>query len=162
MPAMEEFHALVSTIDYPMFIVTAASKQARSGCLVGFVTQASIDPPRVAVLISKINHTYPVAMGSDELVVHFLGRHDRDLASLFGEATGDQIDKFAACEWDQTARGTPVLRGTRGWVAGPVLERLDAGDHVLHLVGVDSARLQREDDQLGFQAVRELHPGHPA
>jgi flavin reductase (DIM6/NTAB) family NADH-FMN oxidoreductase RutF len=159
--AVKEFQALVADVDYPMFIVTSASGGERAGCLVGFVTQASIEPPRLAVLISKANHTSRVAAGSEELVVHFLGTGNGDLASLFGERTGDEMDKFAHCDWQATAAGTPVLEGTRGWAAGPILLRVDAGDHVIYLVDVVRACCQHRGRQLGFQAVKGLRPGHP-
>ena len=46
-PPMEPeatFNSLVGDLDYPMFIVTACADGERSGCLIGFATQASIDP----------------------------------------------------------------------------------------------------------------------
>ena len=44
-----QFDAFVGGLDYPVFVVTAAHGEERSGCLVGFATQASIDPPRMLV-----------------------------------------------------------------------------------------------------------------
>jgi flavin reductase (DIM6/NTAB) family NADH-FMN oxidoreductase RutF len=67
----DDFHELVSGIDYPLFIVTATNRGERAGCLVGFVTQASISPPRLIVMLSKANRTYQVAQEADRLVVHF-------------------------------------------------------------------------------------------
>jgi flavin reductase (DIM6/NTAB) family NADH-FMN oxidoreductase RutF len=165
MEATERFHALVSGIDYPMFVVTAAAgptAHERDGCLVGFATQASIDPPRLLVMISKANRTYRMACGAAELVVHFLHEENRDLAVLFGELTGDDVDKFAACRWHETAVGTPVLSGTRGWVRGTILDRVDAGDHVGHLLSVDEAAVDTSGAPLSFQSVRDMEPGHPA
>ena len=161
--AARAFHALVSDTDYPMFIVTAEAAGERSGCLVGFVTQGSIDPARMVVMLSKKNRTYRVAERAGELVVHFLHQGNHGLALVFGEKTGDQVDKFSRCEWSHVEGvGPPVLAGTRGYAAGPVLDRMDAGDHVAHLVDVAVAGLDREGRQLGFSAVKDLHPGHEA
>src|SRR3712207_8083841 len=52
------FHALVGDLEYPMFIVTARAGAEPLGCLVGFATQTSIDPPRFAVCLSHRNRTY--------------------------------------------------------------------------------------------------------
>lgn len=164
--AARVFHDLVSGIDYPMFIVTAAAGDERDGCLVGFATQASIDPPRLVVMLSKANRTFRIAAGSPQLVVHFLHQANRDLASLFGEATGDQVDKLAGCEWRSVEGvGPPILTGTRGWVAGSILARMDCGDHVAHLIDVTAGGRDRASptgSQLSFQAVKDLEPGHPA
>lgn len=155
-------HELVSAIEYPMVIVTAATESERSGCLVGFSTQASISPPRFLALISKANHTSAVAARSPSLVVHFLRRDNHDLASLFGEETGDETDKFSRCEWRPGPDAIPVLAGVAGWVAGPVQGRFDFGDHVGHLIEVTEARAERTGPQLGAHDVRDLEPGHPA
>jgi flavin reductase (DIM6/NTAB) family NADH-FMN oxidoreductase RutF len=158
----DAFHSLVSDLNYPMFIVTAAADGERSGCLVGFATQASIDPPRLLVLLSKSNRTFQVALSSHALAVHFLSRANQGLATLFGEETGDDVDKFAGCEWREGPDGLPLLSGTQGWVVGTIIDRFDAGDHVPHLLTVRSAELDRPGEQLDFQTVRGLHPGHPA
>jgi flavin reductase (DIM6/NTAB) family NADH-FMN oxidoreductase RutF len=158
----DAFHSLVSGLNYPMYIVTAAAEGERAGCLVGFATQSSIDPPRMLVLLSKSNRTFQVALSSHTLAVHFLSRANQGLAAVFGEETGDEVDKFAGCEWREGPEGLPLLAGTRGWVVGSVIERFDAGDHVPHLLTIRSAEVDRPGEQLDFRAVRGLHPGHPA
>ena len=157
------FHGLVAGIEYPMFIVTTEADGARSGCLVGFMTQGSIDPARLVVMLSKKNRTYRVAERATELVVHFLHRGNHELSVLFGEETGDEVDKFTRCRWSQVdGVGPPVLEGTRGFAAGPILDRMDAGDHVAHLIEVATARLDADRPQLGFSMVKDMTPGHEA
>lgn len=157
-----EFHDLVSGLDYPIFIVTAAAGGERAGCVVGFISQASISPPRLIVMLSKANRTYHIAQSADRLAVHFLHSGNLNLARLFGELTGDEVDKFAACEWEEGPHHEPLLTGTRGWATGPILARHDAGDHVAHLIDVTAAQTGIAGPQLSFQAVSELQPGHPA
>jgi flavin reductase (DIM6/NTAB) family NADH-FMN oxidoreductase RutF len=157
------FHDLVAAIDYPMYIVTAAAGGQRSGCLVGFTTQASIFPPRMIVCLSKANHTFGVASRARVLVVHFLSVDDMELATLFGEKTGDDVDKFALCDWDEGPEGTPILRRCRGWVAGPILDRFDGGDHVATLIAPEEGRAPHVSrPQLSSRDVFEMEPGHPA
>ncbi len=162
MATEEHFHQLVSGVDYPMFIITAAARGERAGCLVGFVTQASINPPRLIVLVSKANYTYRVARDTDTMVVHFLHEGNHDLATLFGEQTGDNMDKFSVCDWREGPQRTPVLTGTRGWVAGKIRARHDVGDHMAHLLDVISAESDVSGPQLAFQAVADMQPGHRA
>ena len=49
----QAFESIVGRIDYPMYIVTALVGEERDGCLVGFTTQCSIEPPRFAAFLSK-------------------------------------------------------------------------------------------------------------
>ena len=97
MSAYAEFNELVADIDYPMFIVTVADGDERAGCLVGFATQSSIDPPRFIVCLSKRNRTFRVAMKAAVVVVHLVLEPEAPLAELFGGETGDEVDKFERC-----------------------------------------------------------------
>ena len=164
-PALEAFHRLVGGIDYPMYVVTTAAGGEQAGCLVGFVTQCSIDPARMLVCLSVRNRTYRVARQARTLAVHFLSRRDVELARLFGEETGDEVDKFSRCRWEPGPDGVPVLAGVKGWVAGRVLAALDAGDHTAFLVepfAGQAAEDETGEPQLSFQQARSFHPGHEA
>ncbi len=161
-PADAVLSRLAAELDGPMIVVTAlAADGKRSGCLVGFSTQCSIHPPRVLVCISKANHTLPVATAAPVIAVHWLGDDDRGLAELFGGETGDELDKFERCSWRPGPGAIPILDGVKGWVAGPVVGRYDVGDHVAFVVAPEAG--SDEDpaaDQLGFQAVKDIDPGH--
>ncbi len=85
----------------------------RAGCVIGYAAEASIDPPRFLVCISKVNATFPVAMRAARLAVHALARGDVALAELFGGQTGDEIDKFSRCDWVAADDGTPILTAPR-------------------------------------------------
>jgi flavin reductase (DIM6/NTAB) family NADH-FMN oxidoreductase RutF len=159
--SFDAFDQLVLGSVYPMFIVTATAED-RAGCLVGFATQASINPRRLVVMLSKANHTFRIAGRVDHLAVHFLGHGDQRLATLFGEETGDDTDKFSRCGWTDGPEGTTLVQGTRGWAVGRVLERFDAGDHVAHLLDVVAAQVERGDAPLTAIDVSGLDPGHPA
>jgi flavin reductase (DIM6/NTAB) family NADH-FMN oxidoreductase RutF len=159
---LEPFHEAVSQLDYPMVIVTARAPDGeRSGCLVGFHTQCSIDPARFLVCISRRNHTCGVAARSEHLAVHFLDRADYPLSLLFGERCGEDIDKFAGCAWREE-HGAPVLTGTRAWFVGRVLDRVPLGDHVGHLLEPVGGQVTGALHQLAFQQVKTMKPGHPA
>jgi flavin reductase (DIM6/NTAB) family NADH-FMN oxidoreductase RutF len=161
MNGAQAFEKLAGRLDYPMLIVTAAADGERSGCLVGFATQCSLDPPRYLVCISRANHTFGVAARSEYLAVHVLDRADRELAELFGERTGDDVDKFARATWREH-HGVAVLDGPKAWFVGRVLERVPLGDHVGHLLEPVDGSVDGPIDLLTFQQVRDMEPGHPA
>src|SRR3954447_1178565 len=96
---MDAFEGVVSDLEYPMFIVTARAGDERLGCLVGFATQTSIDPPRFLVCLSRANRTYRRARDAELLGVHCVPADAEDLAELFGGETADEVDKFARVAW---------------------------------------------------------------
>lgn len=162
--AGQTFDALVSGMDYPMLIVTAATEKARAGCLVGFASQASIDPPRFLACLSRANRTYRVARVSDALAVHFVPAEAAGLAELFGGQTGDDVDKFDRCSWHEGPEGLPILDDCESWFAGRVLERFDLGDHVGFLLEpiAASAGPGTRERPFTFHRARPMQPGHPA
>jgi flavin reductase (DIM6/NTAB) family NADH-FMN oxidoreductase RutF len=163
MDGAEAFDRLVSLLDYPMFVVTARAGDELSGCLVGFSTQVSINPPRYLVGLSKRNRTYRVATGAEHLAVHLLPRTHAELARLFGEETGDRVDKFARCAWHAGPEGMPILDDAQGWFVGAVRKRYDLGDHVGHLLEPVAGDAPGRFEQLvTFSDVRDLEPGHEA
>ena len=152
----------VGEIDYPMLIVTAAAGDDRAGCLVGFSTQCSIDPARYVVFISKQNFTFGVARPADLLAVHLLSKRHTAVAALFGEHTGDDHDKFTDVPWHEGPGGVPILDDVETWFVGRVVDHLDGGDHLGFVLEPVDAERAHPVDQLGFQDVRDLHPGHEA
>ena len=114
--------------------------------------------------ISKVNHTFDVAERARALAVHFPTVEHRALAELFGEETGDDIDKFSRCAWRPWPGDgiTPLLDGLDRCLVGPVLERVDGGDHVGYLVEVLDSAWSDDGPPLTFQSVRDMQPGHPA
>jgi flavin reductase (DIM6/NTAB) family NADH-FMN oxidoreductase RutF len=159
------FDELTAELPAPMTIVTTSANGQRAGCLVGFHTQSSIDPVRFLVCLSRRNHTYDVAMRARVLAVHLLrdAESDRRLARLFGEETGDAVDKFDSCAWSSGPAGVPVLDDC-DWFAGTIIERIPYGDHTGFLLDVlDGGRATRTDEpHLTFERVKDLDPGHDA
>lgn len=155
---------VVSRADPPLFVVTTAAGQERAGCVVGFATQVSIDPPRFLVAISTANRTWRVAQKATHLAVHVFGRQRMDVITLFGAETGDDIDKFADCSWSAGPGGVPMLDAATAWFVGSILERLDLGDHVGHLLAPIAGGVGTPPTE-GVVTLRDaerLEPGHPA
>jgi flavin reductase (DIM6/NTAB) family NADH-FMN oxidoreductase RutF len=158
----DTFNAMMGELDYPMFIVTAARGEERAGCLVGFATQCSIDPPRFLVCISTTNRTYRVARDAELLAVHFVPAAADDLAELFGGRTGDEVDKFALCAWRPGPGGVPLLDRCDHRFVGRVEQRFDGGDHAGFLVSPVAAEHGPTEGQFTFHRAKRIQAGHPA
>ena len=156
----QEFERLVAGIDYPLFVVTTvAADGERGGCLVGFATQCSIDPAQFLVGLSNKNHTYEVARRGSHLAVHVIDRSQKELAELFGSESMDSTDKFARCEWHEGPEGVPIIDALPGWFVARIVDRIDLGDHVGHLVEPVAAHAAAVDN-LQFGDARDIEPGH--
>jgi len=160
--AEETFQRLVAQLDYPMFIATVATGGERAGCLIGFATQSSIDPPRFLAGISDKNRTFRVAAGADTMAIHLVPEDASDLAELFGGETGDEVDKFARAEWREGPGGVPLLDGCPNRFVGRIVERIDFGDHVGMVLEPFFAEADEDSAPLGFHRAKRIEPGHEA
>lgn len=157
------FERAVAKLDYPMLIATTCADGELSGCLVGFATQVSMDPARFLVCISNENHTFRVAANASHLAVHYIAAHRMALARLFGEQTGDEIDKFACCEWALSSDDVPVLADAEYWFTGPIIDRMSLGDHTGFVIEPDcGGASERSVELLSARSVRDFEPGHGA
>lgn len=165
---MSGLDGFTEALDPPMYVVTAvAADGERAGCLVGFASQCSINPARFTVWLSRKNHTYGVACRSSHLAVHVLSRTRMETARLFGEETGEEIDKFARVDWTPGHGGVPVLSDASAWFVGRVETRWDGGDHVGFLLdpvaeGSSVPPAAERPGLLCLSDVAHFSPGHPA
>lgn len=150
-------------VDPPMVVVTCCVDGERSGCLVGFHSQASIDPERYAVWISRANHTFRLATSAEVLAVHFLRAGDHEVAAHFGGLTGDEVDKFAGVPVVEGPGGVPLLRAVpdRLLLRRDVLHDDGVGDHVA-VIGTIVEVVGGVGSPLRLSDVEDVDPGHPA
>jgi flavin reductase (DIM6/NTAB) family NADH-FMN oxidoreductase RutF len=158
----EEFSEFVDGLDYPLYVVTTAHGGERSGCLVGFTSQVSIDPPRMLVCVSDKNHTYLLARDAELLAVHVLSPGQQSLAELFGEETGDETDKFAHCSWRPGPGGVPVLDDCARRMVGRVLQRIPFGDHLGLLLEPVETAVSSRPVAYTLRDAADMEPGHSA
>ncbi len=155
--------AFFDRIDFPYYVVTVRSPDAdMSGCLAGFVTQCSIHPPNFLACISKVNHTMPIAERSPGMGLHLLGEDQVDLARLFGEETGDVVDKFASVDWRLGSTGAPLLVDAAVSMEAQVLGHFPVGDHEAFLIRAVRAVEGTHAGLLTYRSAPRLKPGHPA
>jgi flavin reductase (DIM6/NTAB) family NADH-FMN oxidoreductase RutF len=162
-PIIEAVGAFTSTVDYPLVVYTTVTDTGEmSGCLVGFTTQCSIEPPRFLVCLSKLNHSYYVSDSARAMAIHLLGRDQGDLADLFGSTTGDRLDKFEQCQWQPGPTGAPILDSCAAWLEGREIDRWSVGDHEALLMRPESGGRGQSPGLLTLRTAPAIHPGHPA
>ena len=136
----QAFEAIMAGIEAPSYVVTTAAGGERAGCLVGFATRCSIDPPRFGVWLSKLNRTYRVARRRRRRSWFTCCATATTISPRrFGGDTGDEVDKFAAIEWRPGPDGCPVIERL-DWFAGSIVERVDTGDHVAFVLAPRGGR----------------------
>lgn len=160
----DAFETIVGRLDYPMFVATTIGADGeRAGCLVGFATQCSIDPQRFLVCVSDKNRTYRVLeSGAAALALHVVPEGAEDVVELFGGETADDTDKFDRADWSDGPEGLPILASCPSWFAGRIVERVELGDHVGHVIEPLAAEAGYEGSAYPFSLAKRIEPGHEA
>jgi flavin reductase (DIM6/NTAB) family NADH-FMN oxidoreductase RutF len=157
----DQFADLMAKLDQSMVIVTTLAGDDHAGCLVGFHSQSSIDPPRYVVWISQANHTHEVAQRASVFAVHLVPSDRRDLAELFGGVTSDELDKLERCAWSPGPDGVPLLNGCPDRFVGRRVEWLDAdGDHGGIVLEPTVVHTDGEGPWLRLADVVDIDAGH--
>ena len=157
----KQFQRFVGGLDYPLFVVTAADGEERDGCIVGFTTQCSIDPPLFLVCLSNKNRTWRIAQAADALAVHVVPHDRRDLAELFGGETADESDKLSQIAWSEGPARAPLVDELTTRFVGAIKERHEfGGDHTAFLLAPIAADAPANEDELSFQEAKDIEPGH--
>ena len=89
-------------------------------------------------------------------------RRDAVGARLFGEETGDLVDKFASVDWRLGPTGAPLLVDAAVSMEGQVLGHFSVGDHEAFLMRAVRAVAGGHPGLLTFRSAPPLEPGHPA
>lgn len=157
------FAKLVAAMDPAMIVVTVAVGDERDGCLVGFHSQCSIDPPRYVVWLSVANRTHELAQRATHLGVHVLGTDDHALAERFGGQTGDEVDKLDGLSWSPGGASVPLLAACPNRFVGRIVERHEAdGDHMAYVLEPIDVAIPEPPVPLRLGDATDISPGHDA
>jgi len=102
---------------------------------------------------------YRLAAEATHMALHVVPEDRPELAELFGGETADDVDKLARVEWRPGPGDAPLIAGCP-YVAGPVRDRFEVGDHVAFVVDVEVE--EGSATPLPFERARAIDPGHEA
>lgn len=120
--------------NYPtgVTVVTALDKEgAPIGLTVNSFASVSLDPLLVLWSIDKRVSTYDTFKEIDQFAINILGDNQADIANLFAS---HHQDRFANCEWHQSAHQLPIIKDAIASLQCKTFKRVEAGDHMI-LIG---------------------------
>lgn len=114
-----------------------------------WVTQASFEPPMLAVAIENDSKSLPMIRDARGFVVNVLGSGQRDLAARLGRSSRKVPAKLVGVPTRPApATGAPILTDALGWLECRLVASMPAGDHTVVLGEVVEAGAQREGQTL--------------
>lgn len=137
--------AILEHFPYGLYVVTVRSNGEEHGLTANWITQASFEPPMIAVSIENTSTTISLIRDAHHFAVSLLTTGQRELAEKLGR-TSDQAPKLKGVKTKPApAAQTPVLTESVGWVECRAVATLPAGDHTLVLGEILEAGVENGD-----------------
>jgi flavin reductase (DIM6/NTAB) family NADH-FMN oxidoreductase RutF len=106
-----------------------------TGMLVSSLTSVSMDPPLLSVCIQKDSRTWALLDSAQSLGLSFLGAGHDELCGQFRTA-GPQ--RLAGVDTTVTPDGAVLLPGSTAWFVCSRHDSVEAGDHLIVLLRIES------------------------
>ena len=138
-------------IPYGLYVLTAASGDRVAAATVNWVTQASFEPPLVAVGVKTDSHAHALIKESGAFALNVLGKGQQALAYTFFKPADRQGQTISGEPFRPGTTGAPILGSTPAFIECTLEATVEKGDHSVFVgkvvdVGLDKAPEGRADD----------------
>ena len=138
--------AILERIPYGLYVVTVSQDGEEHGMTANWITQASSEPPMLAVAIENTSKTIGLIRDAHHFGVSLLTTEQRELAAKLGRSSEQAPQKLKGVKTKPApVARTPVLPDAIGWVECRVVASLPAGDHTLVLGEILEAGVENGD-----------------
>lgn len=129
-------------IPYGLYVLTGEAPDGRvAASTVNWVTQASFEPPLVAVGVKKDSGAHEIVKQSRAFVLNVLGKGQQGLAFKFFKSLAREGDTIGGEKFAKGTSGAPVLASTIAAIECKLVETVERGDHSLFVGEVIDVRL---------------------
>jgi flavin reductase (DIM6/NTAB) family NADH-FMN oxidoreductase RutF len=121
-----------------LFILTVRNGAEETGMLVSWVQQCSFDPPRLTIAIRQGRDVLEWLKDGAPFVLNVLPEGAKSLIGHFGRGFELGAAAFNGIKLARAREAAPVLADAHAFLGCRVLDRVDAGDHVVLIAQVHS------------------------
>jgi flavin reductase (DIM6/NTAB) family NADH-FMN oxidoreductase RutF len=117
-------------IPYGMYVLTAAHPDGRvAAAAINWVTQASFEPPLVAVGVKTDSHGHALIKETGKFALNFLGKGQQATAFTFFKPAERQGDTISGQPFRAGSTGAPILTNCPAYVECTLEGTVEKGDH---------------------------------
>jgi flavin reductase (DIM6/NTAB) family NADH-FMN oxidoreductase RutF len=150
---------VLRTFTYGLYAVSCANEGEVNVFTANWLTQASFDPPLLAISVEKISKSLPMILRSRNFTVNVFRSGDRELAAKLGKSALQHPDKLVNIPFHPGLNGCPILEDALAWVACEIRNTVDAGDSTLIIAEVIDVGMLNEGHPLTMAEAGFRHAG---
>jgi flavin reductase (DIM6/NTAB) family NADH-FMN oxidoreductase RutF len=133
-------------IPYGLYVLTAAHGERVAAATVNWVTQASFEPPLVAVGVKTDSHAHALIKESGAFALNVLGKGQQALAFTFFKPAERQGQTISGEAFRTGATGAPLLASTPAFIECTLEGAVEKGDHSVFVGKVVDVGLARQPE----------------
>lgn len=134
-------------IPYGLYVLTAAHPDGRvAAATVNWVTQASFEPPLVAVGVKADSHVHALIKNTKAFALNVLGKGQQTLAFTFFKPAERQGQTISGEPFRPGTTGAPILTNTPAFMECTLEATVEKGDHSIFVGRVIEVGLTKPPD----------------
>lgn len=134
-------------IPYGLYVLAAESADGRvAASTVNWVTQASFEPPLLAVGVKADSGAHSIIKESKTFALNILGKGQDSLAFSFFKPVEREGDSIAGEPFSSGSIGAPVFANAHAFLECKLVETVEIGDHSLFVGEVVDAGMNKGVD----------------
>jgi flavin reductase (DIM6/NTAB) family NADH-FMN oxidoreductase RutF len=134
-------------IPYGLYVLTAESAAGQvAASTVNWVTQASFEPPLVAVGVKADSGAHAIIKESKTFALNILGKGQEPLAFSFFKPVEREGNTIAGEPFSSGRSGAPVFANALAFLECRLMETVEIGDHSLFVGEVLDAGMSMKPD----------------
>jgi flavin reductase (DIM6/NTAB) family NADH-FMN oxidoreductase RutF len=133
-------------IPYGLYVLTAASGDRVAAATVNWVTQASFEPPLVAVGVKTDSQAHALIKESNAFALNVLGKGQQALAFTFFKPADRQGQTISGEPFRPGTTGAPILASTPAFIECSLEATVEKGDHSVFVGQVVDVGLARQPE----------------
>jgi len=151
---LEAKKTVLRMIPYGLYVLTAEDTEGRiSGATVNWVTQASFQPPLVAVGVKQDSLIHDIIGKSSKFALNVLGKNQEGMAFAFFKPVEKEGDKLGGHAFHLGEGGCPLLDEAPAFMECTLVSSVEKGDHSLFVGEVIQAGVNREPEGRADEAT---------
>lgn len=135
-------------LTHGVYVLATRRGRETTGMTAAWVTQVSEKPPCLAISVREDRYTHDRILQSATFALSVLREDQVDVATHFGDSSGEYAEKFLGVPYGLTPNGSPHLLDCLAYLDCRVLDTVRAGDHTVIVGEVTAGERLAEDHPL--------------
>ena len=146
-------------LTYGLYVVTARVGDEHTAFTANWLTQASFEPPLVALSVENDSHSIGMIRESRAFTINLLPSGAREVAGLLGRRWSNVPDKLDRVDHTVGPNGCALLGCALGYLECEVRSSVPAGDSTVFIAAVTGAKHLRDGSPLTMAETGFRHSG---